>query len=139
MLPIFILIGIAIVLQVLGFVWYGPIFGKKYGALINMPAPSQMTSEANKAFHKRMIPTYIINFVLSLVTIFVYLIFVQVLGAPMMVALLVWLGFVMPIEAGVAMWSGKPRKQAWQLFGITAGYQLLAFVVTALLTLWWLM
>ncbi|MEZ4103187.1 MAG: hypothetical protein R3B55_01300 [Candidatus Paceibacterota bacterium] len=31
----------------------------------------------------------------------------------------IWAGFVMPTLAGSALWSARPRKDAWKIFFIT--------------------
>jgi CRISPR/Cas system-associated protein endoribonuclease Cas2 len=52
-------------------------------------------------------------------------------------ALLIWLGFTVPIIAGGVMWNNEPKKIAFQKFLIQAGYQLILFIIfTLILSAW---
>lgn len=133
----------AVVAQVLGFLWYGPFFGKSYMAVIGGKKREEMTDEECKEMNKKMGPVYILNIVVSIVTILVlscvlkqYVVMNTVEG--MKIALLMWLGFVMPMCASGAMWSGKPKKIAINMFLITAGYQLVAFALFGLILGMWM-
>lgn len=126
----------ALVNSILGFIWYGPIFGKAYGEIVGIPAASQMTEEENKTFGNKMIPLYITNFVLAFISFFALAYFAIFIGRLNIVGALtyagfIWFGFIMPIEAGNALWSGKPKKLAWRLFFLTAGFQLISFLAAA--------
>ncbi len=138
MIDIVLVLIIAIIFNVLGFVWYGPLFGKKWGNIIGMPPASQMTPEANKEFQKRMIPVYILNFVLSVVTAVVMVRFTGAGHSGVFIVLfMIWLGFIMPLEAGAAMWSGKPRAVAWEMFWLSAGFQFVVFALAGVvLSIW---
>lgn len=142
LIEIAIVIGVALVMQIVGFVWYGPLFGKAYAKVVGLPAASEMSKGENKAWMKKMIPTYVTSFVLNILTVWVLIGFVgsAVVYTPavLLLTVLIWLGFVMPVVAAGAMWSGKPRPLAWKMFWITAGYQFAAFVIGALLIAWWL-
>lgn len=131
-----------VVAQVLGFLWYGPIFGKSYMAVIGGKKREEMSDKECKEMDKQMRPVYVLNIIVSIVTILVlscvlrqYMVMDVVEGVK--IALLMWLGFIMPLAAMNAMWSGKPKKLAWNLFLITAGYQLVTFVIFGIvLGLW---
>jgi hypothetical protein len=41
----------------------------------------------------------------------------------------IWLGFVMPVQAGGALWSGKTKQLSWAMFLIGAGYQLVTLLL----------
>lgn len=128
-----IIIGLVIVLQALGFVWYGPLFGKQWGEIIGMPPRSAMTPEENKAFARSMVKVYVLNVVLTLVTVFAYVVLISVsLAHPLMYTLILFIGIIVPLEASVAMWSGKPKPVAWKMFGIMAGYQFVSFLLMGL-------
>jgi predicted neutral ceramidase superfamily lipid hydrolase len=117
------------VAQVLGFLWYGPIFGKSYMAVIGGKKREEMSDKECKEMDKQMRPVYVLNIIVSIVTILVlscvlrqYMVMDVVEGVK--IALLMWLGFIMPIQAGGALWSGKSKKLSWTMFLLTAGYQL---------------
>ncbi len=124
--------------MVIGFIWYGPIFGSKWGEIIGMKPASGMSDEEKKAFGKKMIPIYALNILTAFIMYFALAYFAVFIGrlnvsGAALYALFVWFGFVMPVLAGVALWSGKSKKLAWAMFGITAGYQLLTLVLAAVI------
>lgn len=111
-----------------GFLWYGPmLFGKQWMKLMGYTEKSM--EEAKKEMGK----TYIISFVLSLVTAFV-LSHVMILSenffkTPMLStglssAFWMWLGFIMPVQATDALFGGKRKK----LVAINTGYQLVSLL-----------
>ncbi len=138
MVNIWAVLVIGVIYMVLGFIWYGPLFGKTWARIIGMDH-SQMTPETKKAMQKKMGPVYILNFILTLVTVYILALFIQlgIRGGGIGTALWIWLGFIMPTVAGYAIWSGKPRKLAWQMFFVSAAYQLITIVIAgAILAAW---
>lgn len=123
----------AVIAMVLGFIWYGPLFGKLWARVVGMDL-STMTPESKKEMQKKMAPVYLLNFILVVVTAFVFDIFMGAahITSPMVgvkLAFWIWLGFVMPTIAGQAMWSNKPKNLAWAMFLTSAGYQLVLFII----------
>ena len=131
-----VLVG-AIVSMVLGFLWYGPVFGKKWMALSGIN-PGTMTEEQKKGMNK----SYALMFVGSLVTSYVlwHMIvystgFMQKSGAMMgmQAGFWIWLGFVAPVIMGSVLWEGK----SWSLFALNDGYQLVNLsLIGAILAAW---
>jgi hypothetical protein len=138
MINILAVLVIGVIYMILGFVWYGPLFGKMYGRIMGMDMAS-MTPETKKAMQKRMGPVYFLNFVMVLITVYVLALFVNfgVGGSGIGAALWVWFGFIMPTIAGQAMWSGKPRKMAWQMFWLSMSYQLIGIVIAGVILSAW--
>lgn len=124
----------AVVAMVLGFIWFGPLFGKRWGKVIGSNFDS-MSAEQKKAMQKKMGPVYILAFLLNILTFCVLSRFMQSPnallgnGSSMSIAFYAWLGLVMPIIASSAMWSGRPRKHAWEMFFLSAGYNLVLFLI----------
>lgn len=119
--------------MVVGFLWYGPLFGKAYMKII---CPEPMSPEQKEAMKKGMWGMYLVQFVLSLITAYVLAYHIANWagpGTPLTVALCSWFGFILTTEAGAALWSGKPKKMAWNMFLITASAQLVTFVVFGLI------
>jgi hypothetical protein len=85
----------------------------------------EMSKEEMRRMQKEMMPMYILQFVLSLITSFVLYHFVQLLG--MSVAFWIWLGFSMPLAAG-AVWDTR-KGYAMKKFLIVAGYQLVTLLI----------
>ncbi len=127
----------SILSMAIALVWYGPLmFGKKWGEITGRPMPEQMPKEEKKAAMKAMMPHMILNLVVGFVQYYALGFFAAFIGGltvsgALFYGLFVWLGFVMPVQAGMAIWSGKSKKLSWAMFGITAGYQLLSILVGA--------
>lgn len=117
-------VGGAIFLFVMGMTWYGPLFGKTWMRIMGVES---MTKEEIAKAQKEMMPMYMIQVALGLVTSFVLYYFVQLIG--MHVAFWIWLGFSMPMAAG-AMWDTE-KKWVMKKFLITAGYQFVTLMVLA--------
>jgi hypothetical protein len=123
---------------VLGFLWYGPIFGKKWMALLDL-TPEKMAS----AKAKGMGPTYAIMIVGSLLMSYVLahaLIFGNAylgtagVSAGLMVGFWNWLGFVAPVTVGSVLWEGK----SWTLWALNAGYYLVALLLMGVVLAVWM-
>lgn len=132
------LVILVVLMQALGFVWYGPLFGKLWAEITGMPPRDTLTPEEKKCVGKRMLPVMILNVVLNAITVFAFFFFTQTAFYPIPLAVILFLGFVLPLLAGAAMWSGKPRKLAWKMFAVTAGYELLAFLVMGIFFVLWM-
>jgi len=106
--------------MVVGFVWYGPLFGKTWMRIMGV---DNMTPEQKESMKKNMWSMYLAQFLLSLITanVLAYHIF-NWAGSEsgLVVALCTWFGFVMTTTAGACLWSGKPKKLAWKMFFIKA-------------------
>ena len=128
-----ILVG-AILSMVIGAVWYGPLFGKKWMEIIGV---STLDPEANKKMQKAYMPMYGVQFILTLfqVLVLAHLIADTTLVGGTERALWIWAAFVVPTLAGAVMWTNEKQKRA--RFLIQGGYQLVIFVVFGLLLQYW--
>lgn len=125
--------------MVLGFLWYGPLFGKAWMKEMGMTMPSK---EEMKAMQGKITKSYVLMFIGALVMAYVlahsltfagaYLNDMSVSGA-LMGGFWNWLGFAAPVLMGAVLWE----KKTWRWFSITAGYYLvLLLVMGAILTSW---
>jgi hypothetical protein len=82
-----------------------------------------------------MLPTYAIQLVLSLLQVWILSQFIQagVSASGLITSLWIWLGFMMPMAANGSMWSGDKTKDAWQKFFVTAGFNLVLFIILGLM------
>lgn len=123
--------------MVLGSLWFGPLFGKKWQVL------SGMTEEKMKAAKARgMAKLYILAAVGALLMSYVLahaLIFasaylkVSGISAGLMVGFWNWLGFIAPVTLGVVLWEGK----SWKLWMLNNSYQLVSLLLMGvILSLW---
>jgi len=105
------LIAAAIASMVVGFIWYGPLFGKAW---------MKLTGKKEMGDKKEMPKTYAILFAASLVTAYV----LSVLGASFNTAFWVWLGF----QATLSLHAVLFEKQSWNLYFLKAGHQLVSLL-----------
>ena len=128
----------AVAAMVLGFLWYGPIFGKFW--IKEMGWSEASIEEAKK---KGMTMQYAVQAVGALVMAFVLAHFIILgvayypavtpLKAGLHTALWNWLGFIVPVTVGVVLWEGK----SWRLWSLNAGYYLVMLcVMGVILALW---
>lgn len=129
----------AIISLILGSIWYGPLFGKAWMRIIKADPDCMTDPVKRKEAQKKALPLYILQFVLSIFEIWVLAHFIQGWSdvSPIESSLWIWAAFVMPTVAGASMWSGDSRKDAWQRFWLTAGFQLVLFIVFALVLSAW--
>jgi hypothetical protein len=124
-----------IISVVLGFLWYGPFFGKKWMAYMGMTMP------AEKPPFKTMLKPIILSLVgaifMSVLTAIA--IGMAKLSGPttiwcgLLVAASNWLGFVVPPHFNSVGWEGKP----WGLFFINVGYWLAYLVIIGAIIYSW--
>lgn len=123
------ILGAGVVSMIVGSIWYGPIFGKKWLDVIGATA---LDLEKRKEMQKAAMPLYAVQFVLSLLQFYI-LSNIIVWGGwnvqSIAVSFFIWLGFVMPTIAGSAMWNNDSSKVKWARFLIQAGYQLVMFLI----------
>jgi hypothetical protein len=127
----------AIASMVIGFLWYGPIFGKKWIAMMGWS--EEQITEAKK---KGMAKSYVLNFIGSLVMSYVLahaLIFasaymkVDGVSAGVTVGLWNWLGFIAPVTLGAVLWERRP----WKLWVLNNGYYAVALVIMGIILAIW--
>lgn len=121
-----------VIAMVLGFIWYGPLFGKKWMQIMHA-SPKDL--EERKKMQQSAGPLYVIQFVLSVFQAYVLAHYIAGWGggaSPMENSLWIWAAFIMPMVAQGAMWNNDSAKVSWARFLIQAGYQLILFIVFAL-------
>lgn len=127
-----VLVG-AIINMVIGFIWYGPLFGKAWMKLLGFTK-----ADMERAKEKGMGKTYALGFLSGLVMVWVLAMFVgwldlQTAAEGARVGLTVWLGFIATTFLGSILWEGKPKK----LYYINVGYYLVSLaIVGAVLAIW---
>lgn len=110
---------------IFGFLWYGPIFGKKWSQL------SGIKCEDCK-IQPWSFPLTILG---TILTTFVLAYFIQIykpycsFGA----AFFIWIGFYLPLLFSSVTWERKP----WELFALNAIYYFMNLqLIAAILTYW---
>ena len=116
-----------------GWIWWGPIFGKKWMALNKMTQ-----KDIDKSKEKGMTGFMIIMFISQLIMAFALAVLIvstnaASLAAALMLAFWIWLGFVATIGVGIVLWNGKP----WGLFWINNIGWLVTIAVMAIILVFW--
>lgn len=135
----FLAILVAVVANfILGFIWYTPLFGKIWGREMGMPMDQKPDP---KVLIKGMLFMVIGNFLCAWVLAHNIAAWTFVPNANEMsisaralsAAIFTWLGFYFPRHLGATVWENN----SWTLFGINAGYDLLALILVSFtLTCW---
>lgn len=128
----FAVVAGAVSAMLLGYLWYGPLFGKKWMALmgISKESMSSMGASAKRGYILQMVGALVLSYVLAH---FVEIAGVSSIADGVTLGLWAWLGFMAPVMVGSVAWEGKP----WMLFVINAGYQLInVLIIVSILTLW---
>lgn len=123
--------------MVLGFLWYGPLFGKKWIASMGW-TEAQVQEGMKRGMQKSMalmaIGSLIMSFVLSHSLVFASTYLGESgVGAGLMTGFWNWIGFVAPVLVGAVAWEGK----SWAWWCITAGYYLVLLCLMGVMFALW--
>lgn len=98
-----------------GIIWYGPLFGKKWLKVIGA---TDSGLEARKKMQQGAVKLYFVQFILTLFQAWVLAYYIagwrEVSGLEN--ALWIWVAFIVPVLAGVAMWNNDSAKVSWARF-----------------------
>jgi len=116
----------AVANMVIGFLWYGPIFGKTWAALSGINPDPAKAEGMGKRYVLAMLGSLIMAYVLAHSLVFASS-YMQVSGASAgaMAGFWSWLGFIAPVTLGSVLWDGKP----WKLWILNNAHYLVALVV----------
>ena len=122
--------------MILGAIWYGPLFGKKWMEII---CADEIDMERRKEMMKGVWKLYLTQFILTLFQ--AYVLAHYILGwqdaSGVENALWIWAAFIIPTIAASSMWNNDSAKVSWARFLIQAGYQLILFVIFGLILGLW--
>jgi len=118
------LVAAVVVNVVLGMLWYSPLlFGKPWMKLRGIDEDNQ--PEARCGYVVSMTGAVVLGLALLM---FYRLMGIESPGAAAAVALMAWIGFVLPAKSLDTAWGGG----SWKLFAIDAGWLLVQFVAIGL-------
>lgn len=122
--------------MVIGAIWYGPLFGKKWMQVVGATAEDLA---ARKEMQKGVGKLYLIQFLLTLFQLYVLAHFINGWEEASGLETSLWIygAFVLPLVAAGAMWNNDSRQVAWARFLIQAGYQLIIFIIFGLVLGYW--
>jgi hypothetical protein len=114
---------------ILGSLWYGPLFGKPWMALMGIKK-KDITASKKKGMWK----SYLGESLATLVTVYVLALALKylnptTLSSAIMIAALAWGGFVAAVNVSTLVWSGRSPK----LYLIDNGYRLVSMIVMAII------
>ena len=118
--------------MIIGFVWYGPLFGNQWMKLVNL------TKKDIEDSKDKMPLTYAGMAVISLiqaVVLYQFIISQNIIGVMggVLIGFFVWFGFVATVNFSTVLFSKKP----FELFAIESGYQLVYLLMAgALIGAW---
>ena len=113
----------AVASMVLGFLWYGPLFGKmwmKFSGLKEMGDKSQAARNYGLTFVGSFVMAYVLASLFSLTN-------TMTLMEALKMAFWSWLGFQATLLLGSVLWEGK----SWNLYFLNAAYWLVNLLVVA--------
>src|SRR5437899_2301190 len=116
----------AVVSMPLGFLWYGPLFGKQWMKLSGMSKEkinaAKKSGKANMGYGLMFVGSLVMAYVLAHSLVFASS-YLKVTGVPagVMAGFWSWLGFIGPVTMGSVLWDGKP----WKLWLINNGYYII--------------
>lgn len=116
------IVACAIAAMVVGYLWFGPIFGKTWMKEAGVtPAQSKKANGATMyicMFIAAIVEAYVLSVVLGMMTGLTY-------TTAAMGAFWVWLGFIAAVMVGSVLAEGR----SWTYFAVVAGYQLVLIVI----------
>lgn len=120
---------------VIGFLWFGPLFGKTWIKLMGMT--QAQAEEGMKGGMKSMTKQMITAMISNLITAFVFFtlalsLSIMSFGPALMLGILLWIGFSVPLFLNRVLWE----KMSSQLFWFNAGHVLATLVFSALVYSW---
>ncbi|MBI5228270.1 DUF1761 domain-containing protein [Candidatus Micrarchaeota archaeon] len=121
MINVLAVIVAAILSMIIGMIWYGPLFGKKWMTLSGI--------KMDKKNMKMPIMNMVIQLVASIVMFSVLAYFIS--GMPLMPALVativIWFGFSVATSVGSVIWENKPL----ELYILNIAHNFVVFLVGA--------
>ena len=123
---------------VLGFLWYGPLFGKQWAKLMGWSEKDMETMKAKggmgKLYALQALGSLVMSFVLAHALVFASK-YTNTSGisAGLMTGFWNWIGFIAPVSLGSVLWEGK----SWKLWLLNNAYYLVTLSVMGIILSNW--
>jgi hypothetical protein len=119
----------AVAAMVLGSLWYGPLFGKPWMAMMGITKESIAQGKKQdmaKSYGFMALGSLVMAYVFAHTFVFATN-YTQTFGVAggLTNAVWTWLGFIAPVTMGTVLWEGKP----WKLWMLNSGYYLASLAV----------
>jgi len=137
-LPYLLKVIIAAILAfMMGWTWYGPLFGKRWMKAAGLPEMSRedcknMPPAMKRQMQINMAVTALCWLVAALMYGWIYNNLSYGAIPPLCLALAIWAGFSMPPLLSDILWSGRSKDLIW----IAGGYNLVALLILAVVIGW---
>jgi len=130
-------IAAALANMAIGFVWYGPLFGKTWMKLSGITPDKIDAAKASgmgKTYLLGLLGSLVMSYVLAHAVVFAASYFkMSGVSAGLMSGFWNWLGFIAPVTLGAVLWEGK----SWSLWMLMNGYYAVSLLVMgAILSVW---
>ena len=125
----------AVANMVLGSLWYGPLFGKKWMALSGINPETMGKKGMGKTYALAFGGSFLMAWVSAHVFVFAAT-YLNMWGpqSGLMAGFYNWLGFVVPVTLSSVLWEGK----SWKLWCLNSSYYLIALVTMGLIIASWM-
>lgn len=124
-------LGATVLQFIIGWVWYGPIFGTTWGKIHGFDT---LSPEAQKEAMKGMWRLLVAQFVVTIVTTVVLASMMLLVSAsPYWLAALLWIGFVVPTQVSAVLFGGTKPEWIVTKIAIMAGGSLVCLEVAAII------
>ena len=114
----------------LGYLWYGPVFGKAWMKEMGLTKGKMdgKSAEMNKLYMIQAVGSIFMAFVLAHALVFASAYLNESgISAGIQTGFWNWLGFIAPVTLGSVLWEGK----SWKLWILNNGYYLTTLVIMA--------
>jgi hypothetical protein len=127
-------VAAALASMVIGFVWYGPLFGKTWMKLSGIAQGKRDPAGMGKTYVLALVGSVVMSYVLAHSLVFASAYYgMGGVSAGLMSGFWNWLGFIAPVTLAAVLWEGKP----WKLWVLTNGYYLVTLLVMGtMLSVW---
>jgi len=123
----------AVVSQVVGFLWHGPLFATRWARAQDIP----MADKPPKAFPYYLLINFVMNFIMALVLFYFMSGFAFLtLGQALKFSAVLFIGFIIPIQTIGIVWNGRRPKGQLTVWLISIGYQIISLFLWAVLFTW---
>ena len=128
--------GAVVVSVILGFIWYGPLFGKQWMRTVGIS--HEAMEEAKRRGMSGMWRTYLMMIIGTLVMAYVLAHVIAAFGEALgesvggtgaSAGIWMWLGFVAPVTLGSVLWENRP----WKYWFIVSGYYLVSLILMGII------
>jgi len=109
--------------MVLGAVWYGPLFGQRWFALVGKTR-EELKSQGGIGYLLAAVGSFVLAIVMTYVTQWGA---AEGFGEGIIVGIVMWAGFVLSTQVVGAVFEGRP----WELIMLNSGSSLLTFAIVA--------